>query len=173
MIRSDSKVMIRVQQKSTATVINFNEIVARAHTREGTEYKSSHERTRGWGRMEREGGKGGDALARIFIFIFRLSEHRVVACSRTAHLSACHSATANPGNELKWVWNNRGVGPVPRQLERGGRVPRAREGTADNAKGRGRERERKGTRSSRESKDADARIKGKWTADVEGLCGYE
>lgn len=51
-IRSDSKVMIRVQQKSTATVINFNEIVARAHTREGTEYKSSHERTRG-------GRKGG------------------------------------------------------------------------------------------------------------------
>lgn len=158
--------MIRVRQKSTATVINFNEIVARAHTREGTKYKSSHERTRG------RGAKGGDALARIFIFIFRLSEHRVVACSRTAHLSACHSATANPGNELKWVWNNRGVGPVPRRLERRGRVPRAREGTADNAKGRGREREREGTRSSRESKDADARIKGR-RADVEGLCGYE
>lgn len=32
-------------------------------------------------------------------------------------------------------------GPVSRQLERGGRVPRAREGTADNAKGRERRKE--------------------------------
>lgn len=162
--------MIRVQQKSTATVINFNEIVARAHTREGNEIQEQS-RTNAKSAGGGFGGKGGNALARIFIFIFRLSEHRVVACSRTAHLSACHSATANPGNELKWVWNNRGVGPVPRQLERGGRVPRAREGTANNAKGRGREREREGTRSSRESKDV--RIKGRRATDVEGLCGYE
>lgn len=161
--------MIRVRQKSTATVINFNEIVARAHTHEGTKYKSSHEREgngeKGWER----GGEREETPSREFSYLYS-GFPSIVACSRTAHLSACHSATANPGNELKWVWNNRGVGPVPRRLERRGRVPRAREGTADNAKGRRREREREGTRSSRESKDA--RIKGR-QADVEGLCGYE
>lgn len=89
-----------LRQKASATVINFNGIVARARVpRRGTHKRtqeSGHERMRGMMAPR----------ARIFIFIFRLSLARArrassCRCSRTAHLSARHSALADPGNELK------------------------------------------------------------------------
>lgn len=91
-------------------------------------------------------------LAREFSYLYSCFSSIVPTCSRTAHLSTRHSATADPGNELKWVWNNRGAGPVPRRLERGGRIRRA-EKESQITRRNGRERERKEEQGPYESKD--------------------
>lgn len=121
------------------------------------EYKSGHERTR------------GRCPSCEFSYLYSGFSSIVPTCSRTTHLSTRHSAAVDPGNELKWVWNNRGTGPVQRRLERGGRVPRA-EKEPQVTRENGREREKQETQGPYESKD-EMDEGGGGRRSVEGLCG--